>query len=152
MQPAHSVSDQISASANRFPGDGRHWDLGDSRAEPSVTGRSDRTLLLTGKREGIKAPNSCSGMPAVHCHPALGTAGEALKLGKRDISVSLALCLQKHTEPQTREGAMVEGPRNSCWCQLFLFLPCMFPVGAEFTLAWGISEEAHSLTVLGTSG
>lgn len=29
-------------------------------------------------------------MPAVHCHPALGTAGEALKLGKRDISVSLA--------------------------------------------------------------
>lgn len=63
MQPAHSVSDQISASANRFPGDGRHWDLGDSRAEPSVTGRSDRTLLLTGKREGIKAPNS----PAQEC-------------------------------------------------------------------------------------
>lgn len=63
MQPAHSVSDQISASANRFPGDGRHWDLGDSRTEPSVTGRSDRTLLLIGKREGIKAPNS----PAQEC-------------------------------------------------------------------------------------
>lgn len=58
MQPAHSVSDQISPSANRFPGDGRHWDLGDSRAEPSVTGRSDRTVLLIGKGEGIKVPNS----------------------------------------------------------------------------------------------
>uniref|UniRef100_A0A4X1T848 RecA family profile 1 domain-containing protein n=1 Tax=Sus scrofa TaxID=9823 RepID=A0A4X1T848_PIG len=37
-QPACGTSDQVSPPANRFPGDGGHWDLGDPRAE-SVTGR-----------------------------------------------------------------------------------------------------------------
>ncbi|XP_021784624.2 DNA repair protein RAD51 homolog 4 isoform X3 [Papio anubis] len=36
--PAHGVSHQISPTANRFPGDGRHWDLGDLRAERHITG------------------------------------------------------------------------------------------------------------------
>ncbi|XP_024587038.1 DNA repair protein RAD51 homolog 4 isoform X3 [Neophocaena asiaeorientalis asiaeorientalis] len=42
-QLAHGMSDQISPSANRFPGDGGHWDLGDSSAEPNITGRSHVT-------------------------------------------------------------------------------------------------------------
>lgn len=54
--------------ANRFPGDSRHWDLGHSEAEPSVTGTSDMTVLLTGKGRDIKAPtllssNACCPLP-----------------------------------------------------------------------------------------
>ncbi|EAW80185.1 hCG1989222, isoform CRA_f [Homo sapiens] len=37
-RPAHGVSGQIFPTANRFPGDGRHWDLGDLRAECHITG------------------------------------------------------------------------------------------------------------------
>lgn len=52
---APGVSDHISSSANRFPRNSEHGDPQGARAEPSITGRSHMTEILTGKERDIKA-------------------------------------------------------------------------------------------------
>ena len=94
---APGVSDHISSSANRFPRNSEHGDPQGARAEPSITGRSHMTEILTGKERGIKAfksPVQCCSLPAAH--------GAAEKLsGWAAISV-LRSSLQKQCNWQER--------------------------------------------------
>lgn len=89
-------------------------------------------------------------MPAVHCHPALQTAGDAFGLGKRDISVSSAsLSVETYRITDKRR---CYGRRTQKFMLVPSFLPLfllrMFPVGAAFSLAWGTAEEAHCTVCL----
>lgn len=94
------------------------------------------TVLLIGKGRAIMGPPTlCTVTPAVHCHPALGIPLEALGLDRRGISVSSA-SLSVETELQAREVLWWKDPEIHAGAKFSsLFLSCMFPVGAEFTLA-----------------
>lgn len=120
--------------ANRFSGNSRHWDLGDSRAEPSVTGRPDMTVLLIGKGKASRPPTLLSrSAPSATQHLRLQ---EKLSGWVKETSQFLQLVsLWKHRATGERR---CYGGRTQKFilmpCFLPLFLLCMFSVGAVFTL------------------
>lgn len=120
--------------------------MGDSRAEPSVTGRSDRTVLLIGKGEDIKAPNfpqECLLFTATQHSRLQETPSGWVKGTSRFLQL---LSLWKRIELQTREDAMVEGPRNSCWCQVFSPCFCCVCFQWELRSAWlGAPLKRHTV-------
>nr|XP_012644526.1 DNA repair protein RAD51 homolog 4 isoform X1 [Microcebus murinus] len=133
-KPAHCVSDQISPAADRSPGDGRHWDLGDSRAEPRVTGRSDVTAAVDW--EAVLPGNAWCLLPPSTWDCRSSQAGQKRHLSVLSFTVWML---------QAREDAAVGGPRNSCWCHVSF--PCFYHVcfqGAPSSPWLGASVKKHA--------